>query len=94
MIKRKGITKSKNEEQSSTSALGKHQLILHNDDVNSFDFVINSLVGICNHTKEQAEQCTLITHYKGYCEIRVGSKDYLEPMKNSLVVYGLSATIE
>ena len=71
-----------------------HFLILHNDDVNSFDFVIESLIDICLHKMEQAEQCAFITHYKGKCDIKKGVFDILVPIKNKLTQLGLSVTID
>lgn len=73
---------------------GKNVLVLHNDDVNSFDFVIKSLVEVCKHNGEQAEQCAYITHYKGECDIKVGSYEFLTPMCESLRARGLSVTID
>ena len=72
----------------------KRVLMLYNDDVNTFDFVIKTLVEICNHNPEQAEQCAFITHHKGRCDIKIGTFDYLKPMKNILSERGLSVTIE
>ncbi|ALO14348.1 MAG TPA: ATP-dependent Clp protease adaptor ClpS [Salinivirga sp.] len=72
----------------------KRVLLLYNDDVNTFDFVIKSLVEVCNHNNEQAEQCAYITHYKGKCDIKTGSMELLKPMKNILIDRGLSVTIE
>lgn len=69
-------------------------LILHNDDVHSIDYVIQSLMEVCNHEQEQAEQCTLIAHYKGQCDVRKGSLDFLLPMKDGLTSRGLLATID
>ncbi len=74
--------------------LDKRVLLLHNDEVNTFDFVIKSLVEVCNHNNEQAEQCAYITHYRGKCDVKVGSFDFLHPMKNILADKGLSVTIE
>ena len=59
-------------------------LILINDDVNTFDHVIESLVEICNYSEEQAEQCALITHLKGKCPIRKGDRDQLLQIKQQL----------
>ena len=59
-------------------------LILINDDVNTFDHVIESLIEICNHNEEQAEQCALITHLKGKCPIRNGNRDELLQIKQQL----------
>lgn len=71
----------------------KHVLILHNDDVNTFDFVISSLIEVCGHTPEQAEQCTWLVHFKGKCEVKSGEFDFLKPMCLELLNRGLSAEI-
>ena len=68
-------------------------LILHNDDKNTFDFVINLLIDICEHDEIQAEQCALITHHKGQCDIKKGEFTILSQMKNLLSEKGLSVTI-
>ena len=47
-----------------------HEIILYNDDVNTFDHVIRTLIEVCEHTPEQAEQCSLIVHYKGKCSVK------------------------
>lgn len=70
-----------------------YTLILYNDNVNTFDFVIETLVEVCNHSYEQAEQCALITHFKGKCEIKTGSYDYLSKLKNTINNKGLKSTI-
>ena len=67
---------------------------MHNDDFNTFDFVINSLVKVCNHAPEQAEQCAYIVHYKGKCQVKIGEYDKLLPMKDALQDRGLTVTIE
>lgn len=69
-------------------------LVLHNDDYNTFDYVIAALVEVCEHDKEQAAQCALITHYKGRCDVKIDSFDRLKPKKNALIDRGLSCTIE
>lgn len=71
-----------------------HHLILYNDDVNTFDWVIECLVGICKHTPIQAEQCAWIVHHKGKCDVKHGSYEELEPMCTALLDKGLSAEIE
>lgn len=68
-------------------------LILLNDDVNTFDFVIESLVEICKHDYPQAEQCAFITHHKGQCDVKHGTFDKLKPMKDALLDRGLMAEI-
>jgi ATP-dependent Clp protease adaptor protein ClpS len=72
----------------------EHHLILHNDDYNTFDFVIEALIDVCNHTEHQAEQCALIVHYKGKCSVRTGATGILKPMKEALLDRGLNATID
>lgn len=71
----------------------KKVLVLHNDDVNTFDFVIMCLIEVCKHSLEQAEQCTWLVHYKGKCEVKTGSYEILEPMCTALLDRGLSAEI-
>jgi ATP-dependent Clp protease adaptor protein ClpS len=68
-------------------------LILFNDDVNTFDWVIQCLIEICEHEVEQAEQCTYIIHYKGKCDVKHGSFEDLEPRLKELHRRGLSAEI-
>ncbi len=70
-----------------------YKLVLHNDDVNTFDFVIECLIEICKHTPEQAEQCTLLVHYKGKCTVKTGSMDLLKPMHQKLLSRGLTSEI-
>ena len=69
-------------------------LILYNDDVNTFDHVIDTLVKVCHHTFEQAEQCAIIVHFKGKCDVKSGSYDFLKPLCTALLNAGLSAEIE
>ena len=72
---------------------GNH-LVIYNDDVNTFDFVIETLIDICNHDRLQAEQCTFLIHYKGKCSVKDGEFDRLRPMCEALLDRGLSASIE
>jgi len=69
-------------------------LILHNDDVHSFDYVIESLVEVCEMEEVQAEQCTFLVHYKGKCDVKKGSYSLLKPYKEGLTDRGLNATID
>ena len=71
-----------------------NKLVVYNDDVNTFDFVIDTLVQVCRHSKEQAEQCTLLIHYKGKCIVREGSYTDLLPMCSAIHDRGISADIE
>lgn len=72
----------------------KHKLILWNDDVNTFEHVIQSLIEICKHSPEQAEQCALLVHTKGKCDVKSGGFDYLRPMAEALIDRGINATID
>jgi len=69
-------------------------LILHNDDVNTFDFVIETLVEVCGQNPLQAEQCAFIVHYNGKCGVKKGSFEDLKPMCEALLEKGLSASID
>jgi ATP-dependent Clp protease adaptor protein ClpS len=69
-------------------------LILHNDDVHTFDYVTHALIEICEHSFEQASQCTLITHYKGKCDVKKGNIRKLKPLKEALIERELNATID
>ncbi len=70
-----------------------NEIVLYNDDVNTFDHVIDTLVYACEHTPEQAEQCALLVHYKGKCTVKTGVYDDLEPRCSLLLDAGLSAEI-
>jgi ATP-dependent Clp protease adaptor protein ClpS len=70
-----------------------NDLVVFNDDVNTFDHVIETLIKVCRHTREQAEQCTLIIHYKGKCTVKTGDFDSLKPMRNAICERGISAEI-
>ena len=89
-------TKEKISEQqlSETDLMHENEIILYNDDVNTFDHVINTLISVCDHSLEQAEQCSLIVHYKGKCGVKSGSYSELKPMCTKLLQAGLSAEIE
>ena len=71
-----------------------HNLIVWNDHVNTFDWVIESLVDICQHSPEQAEQCALFIHHKGKYAVRSGSFDSLRPKAEALIDRGIQATID
>jgi ATP-dependent Clp protease adaptor protein ClpS len=69
-------------------------LILYNDDINTFEHVIKSLVEICGHDSVQAEQCALIVHFKGSCEVKLGVVEVLNVMSRSLNAKGLNSKVE
>jgi len=71
----------------------KKNLVVFNDDFNTFDHVINTLIKICDHSPEQAEQCTFIIHYKGKCSVKNGSYLELKPMKEGITDAGIGASI-
>jgi ATP-dependent Clp protease adaptor protein ClpS len=68
-------------------------LMVYNDDVNTFEWVITSLMEVCGHTAEQAEQCSLFIHFKGKYGVKTGSREELEPMKDALHDRGISAAV-
>ena len=70
-----------------------HEIVLHNDDVNTFDHVIDTLVRVCKHDDLQAEQCALLVHYKGKCTVKTGSMELLKPMHEKLISRGLTSEI-
>ena len=68
-------------------------LIIYNDDFNTFEHVIKTLVKICEHTAEQAEQCAWIIHYKGHCCVKTGQIIKLKPMEEAICSAGIDARI-
>ena len=88
-------TKEKIKEEFETSVKEGHlnEIVLFNDEVNTFDNVIETLVDVCKHSYEQAEQCSLLVHYKGKCIVKTGVYEELEPQCTKLLKAGLSAEI-
>ncbi|MGQ1783497.1 MULTISPECIES: ATP-dependent Clp protease adaptor ClpS [unclassified Saccharicrinis] len=82
--KKDGLSKSNGKQK---------MLVLHNDSVNSFDYVIETLCEVCDHDDIQAEQCAFLTHFKGQCEIKVGVVDELIPLKDRLLNKNLTVSI-
>jgi len=72
---------------------GNNEIVLYNDEVNTFDYVIENLILTCDHTPIQAEQCSMIVHYKGKCTVKTGAFNELEPRCSKLLEAGLSAEI-
>lgn len=70
-----------------------NEIVLYNDEVNTFDHVIDTLIRVCRHTAEQAEQCSLIVHYNGKCTVKTGEMSELKPQCTQLLEAGLSAEI-
>ena len=73
--------------------VNEHQIVLFNDDVNTFDHVVETLIRVCGNTLEQAEQCSIIVHYKGKCTVKTGSYEELKPRCTQLLQADLSAEI-
>ncbi|HCQ13374.1 ATP-dependent Clp protease adaptor ClpS [Flavobacterium sp.] len=71
-----------------------NEIILFNDDVNTFDHVIETLIKVCKHEPLQAEQCAILVHYKGKCSVKNGSIEELTPYCSALLDAGLSAEIQ
>lgn len=69
-------------------------LVLYNDDSNTFDYVMEVLVEICDHSLTQAEQCATITHFKGRCEVRTGTLTAMKELRYQLISRGLKATVD
>jgi ATP-dependent Clp protease adaptor protein ClpS len=72
----------------------RSQIIVYNDDYNTFDWVIQCFMEVCNHSHEQAEQLSILVHFKGKASVKTGTMSVLKPMKDALVERGLSAVIE
>jgi ATP-dependent Clp protease adaptor protein ClpS len=68
-------------------------LVVFNDDFNTFDHVIDTLIRVCKHTPEQAEQCTILIHYKGKCPVKNGSFEFLKPLREAICEAGIDARI-
>jgi len=87
-------TRRKPENREHQEVSEENFLVLHNDDVHSFEYVTSVLIEVCDHSFEQASQCTLITHYKGKCDVKKGSLKNLKPLKDALTLRELNATID
>jgi ATP-dependent Clp protease adaptor protein ClpS len=88
------ITKKKTQSKVQEVLSKPYRLIVHNDDYNSFDHVINCLMKVCDHEYEQATQCAHIIHNSGKCDVKYGDLETISEMKNKLRNAGLSATME
>lgn len=72
----------------------ENEIVLYNDDVNTFDHVIDTLIRVCKHEPLQAEQCAFIVHYNGKCTVKTGAYEILVPMCSALLDANLSAEIQ
>ena len=77
-----------------TTADNSCSLIVWNDEVNSFEWVIETLIEVCGHSEEQAEQCSMIIHTNGKYAVKEGSYDTLKPQCDAITERGIGATIE
>lgn len=68
-------------------------LMVYNDDFNTFEHVIDTLIKVCKHDVHQAEQCTFLIHYKGKCSVKKGSYEELKPMREGISSAGIKASI-
>lgn len=68
-------------------------LMVFNDEINTFEHVIATLIKVCKHSPEQAEQCTLLIHHKGKCPVKSGSFDFLRPFREAICEAGIDARI-
>ena len=81
------------EELEAVETIDEMDLVVFNDDVNTFEHVIDTLIRVCKHTAEQAEQCTLLIHHKGKCSVKNGTFDFLKPMRQAICEAGIDARI-
>lgn len=81
------------EVKTQTKKQKNYEIVLFNDDHNTFDHVIETLIYACDHTPEQAEQCSILVHYKGKCTVKTGAYEDLKPRCSKLLDAGLSAEI-
>jgi ATP-dependent Clp protease adaptor protein ClpS len=71
-----------------------YSLIVWNDEVNTFEWVIETLMEVCGHTTEQAEQCAYLIHFKGKYAVKNGDYEELKPFCDAITERGIGATIE
>ncbi len=90
MVKQKGNPSSIRQDSKTVI----RELILFNDDVNTFDFVIETLIDVCKHEPEQAEQCAMVAHFKGKCMVKTGDYYELKPLYDEITLRGLTVSIE
>jgi|YNPMSStandDraft_2_1061718.scaffolds.fasta_scaffold24273_2 ATP-dependent Clp protease adaptor protein ClpS len=87
-------TSPKKKENHINSPDFQNSLVLFNDSVNTFEYIIESLVELCHHDPYQATQCAILAHYKGKCEIKRGDKEYLLNLQKSFISRGINVCIE
>jgi ATP-dependent Clp protease adaptor protein ClpS len=70
-----------------------YDLVVFNDDYNTFEHVIDTLIKVCDHNPMQAEQCTLLVHHKGKCRVKSGGFEEMADMRNAICDRGISAEV-
>jgi ATP-dependent Clp protease adaptor protein ClpS len=88
------LTDSRSETDLLTAYEEPCNLVVWNDEVNTFEWVIETLIEVCGHSPEQAEQCSYLIHYKGKYAVKEGSYDDLKPQCDAITERGIGATIE
>ena len=88
------ITKQREDTDVLTTTENSCTLIVWNDEVNTFEWVIETLIEVCGHTEQQAEQCSMIIHTRGKYAVKEGSYDILKPQCDAITERGIGATIE
>ena len=94
MTKNQGLTDSQQDTDTLTANESGCSLIVWNDEVNTFEWVIETLIEVCGHSPEQAEQCSYFIHYKGKYAVKQGEYDELKPMCDAITERGIGATVE
>ncbi len=89
-----GHTETRQEEDVLEALETNYHLIVWNDDVNTFDWVIETLMQVCGHEREQAEQCSLLIHFNGKCSVKTGEFNTLRPMCEAILDRGIQASVE
>ncbi len=87
------LTETDIEEEILRAEKKQNELVIYNDDFNSFDYVIDTLIKVCRHEPLQAEQCTLMIHYNGKCSVKMGEYKKLRPLCENILERGLTAEI-
>ena len=89
-----GHTETQHHEDVLEALETNYHLVVWNDDVNTFDWVIETLMEVCGHEREQAEQCALLIHFNGKCSVKTGEFNTLRPMCDAILDRGIQATVE
>lgn len=93
-MSRSPAIKRQEETETLTTTESYYSLVVWNDEVNTFDWVIETLVEVCGHSPEQAEQCAILIDAKGKYNVKEGSYDYLKPKCDAITDRGIGATVE